>query len=107
MHSSNTSRPALLDERARKITRRLRSGGVSPSAEEYVARHPALGDHIRAVFASVVAAERPGCNPTLTSPPGPPRRRREYRLVSAAGRGGMGVVALPGCVVPQLPQGRA
>ena len=71
MHSSDTSRPALLDELARKIARRLRSG-ERPSAEEYVARHPALGDDIRAVFASVVAAERPGGNPTPTSPPGPP-----------------------------------
>jgi serine/threonine protein kinase len=67
--------------------------GEQPSLEEYIQKHPSLGDEIRDVFPAMLALEQPGSKLN----PGQPSERvgaviGGYKLLERIGEGGFGVV---------------
>jgi predicted Ser/Thr protein kinase/tetratricopeptide (TPR) repeat protein len=86
-----------IDALAEELIERLRAG-ETPTAAEYVARHPELEDEIEELFPTLLMVER-AAQRSRSSTPSPvvhagpaPTRLGDFRIVREVGRGGMGVV---------------
>jgi hypothetical protein len=85
----------LLGQLAEEFTARLRSGDL-PAVEDYITRHPALAERIRALFPTLLMLEGlAGPQAARVADNGVDRIGQvfgNYRIVSEVGRGGMGIV---------------
>jgi serine/threonine protein kinase len=94
MAATSSDRFVLLNRLAQEFAECLRRG-EQPALQDYVDRHPELGDAIREFFPALVEVEQvkreAQASPCLGSSR-PPERISGYRLLREIGRGGMGVV---------------
>src|SRR5215470_13656666 len=94
MAADSSERFVLLNRLADEFAERYRRG-EHPSLQDYVDRHPELGNDIREFFPALVEVEQvkravretPSLGPTRL-----PERVGGYRILREVGRGGMGVV---------------
>jgi serine/threonine protein kinase len=93
MAADNSERYVLLNHLAEEFAERYRRG-EHPSLQDYVDRHPELGDDIREFFPAMVEVEqvKRAAQASPSTVPLLPERVGGYRILREIGRGGMGVV---------------
>src|SRR5438034_4680728 len=97
MAADSSARYVLLNHLAEEFAERYRRG-EHPALQDYVDRHPELGDDIREFFPAMVEVEQvkedrcEGEEAPSTGPLPPLARLGDYRVLREIGHGGMGVV---------------